>query len=180
MFAILTPLAPSPPFTYASRPGVRPVGVISTALDGVKTLLAATAGVQLECGVASAADALDYIFLIETESTTLPRFIVNPHNTLDRRRMGPGTWNQSGGIHVSMELAANDDASVEDQGIDVANRVGSIMQQCEAIEGAGNSGAGESYVNMTSWGPEGIERCEPQHEGGSYYWIANVILEIAG
>ncbi len=160
-------------------------GVLSLPFVGVRTLLAATAQVRTECNVATPTLALPFIHLLEVDETTTvayPRFIVSPDSEFSRTKMGPGTWNDGGGVTVSMQLVANSDyaTSIADETTDILNRASLIMQQCEALAGQGTSADGFSYVNMVSWTPLGFERCEPQKENGVYYWVFNVSLRIEG
>lgn len=167
---------------------VTPTGIRSKCLAGIRVLIAASSTFQAWTGAANAAAALAFVHLYEADDRSAtadskPRAIVRLDSEFSHTRMGVGLHESKGSLSVSFQAGPGSGlTTLSDQYTDFCNKIGGVISDCQAIAGYGNAGDGESYLNVVEWSSDGMppERCEAQHEGGSFYFQDNYIVRWVG
>jgi len=172
-------------------------GLRSTALFKAAQLLAASARLQEVMADAhgaaeTAAGASDHIHLLEASDLLddsddmvhpRPRVIVGFGQEFSASRVGEATWNSGGTINVCFEFPPDDlTASKSANLLSFADTIGTIIAECNALAGIGNSGDGESYLNVVEWmaasGPPDFSNA--QSENGASYLIDDYSIRWEG
>lgn len=163
---------------------VTPSGILSVPIAKLAVLVAATARFQTATMTVSTAEALAFTHWPTADDSVIarPRALVTPTNDFVIRKNGEGYWDGSCGLLLSFEFpVADPDADDADQLAEFTNAVGEILNQMMALAGTGDSGDGETHINVREIAADvEPQRGNAQRENGANVMFAVFRVRIEG
>jgi len=155
---------------------ITPAGPMSLPLSRLKTLLSASTSFQTWVGKTSAADALAFIFLVATRTTTRPLAVIGQGEKWELAKIAEVAFQTSGSLLILFEDNTNstylDPAYNADAELDFMNKVGNCCKDMAVL--AGTSG----YLSALSFslmdGPRRTDENERKTEGDLYQAVIRV------
>lgn len=122
----------------------------------LKLMVANCATFQSVTGSANATAALDRIAVpavVEGNEIQWPRAVITETREFSTRKIGNGTWQYSGRLHLSFEFivpsGTADRDDFENSLYHINNNVGAIIAEMQALSGTGEPVSGITHLNVT-------------------------------